>query len=100
MEIRLLDGAKEDLRHGWSFYENALPGLGNYFLDHIAEDVNSLRIYAGIHEVVNGYHRLLSKRFPFAIYYLVDSNGINIHAILDCRRGPDVTARRLALFRE
>ncbi|MFM7514276.1 MAG: hypothetical protein ACKO3F_13165, partial [Cyanobium sp.] len=35
MDIRLLDGAKEDLRNGWFFYERQAPGLGDRFLDAI-----------------------------------------------------------------
>ena len=46
MEIRLLETAREDLREGWKFYEKNAVGLGDYFLDCIQADVQSLRIYA------------------------------------------------------
>jgi hypothetical protein len=29
-------------------------------------------MYAGVHAVHHGYHRLLSKRFPFAVYYRIE----------------------------
>ena len=67
MRIRLLESAKEDLREGWRFYERNATGLGDYFLDCIQADVRSLTIYAGVHETADGFHRMLSKRFPFAI---------------------------------
>jgi hypothetical protein len=35
MDIRLLDGAKEDLRNGWFFVEQRSQGLGDRFLDAI-----------------------------------------------------------------
>ena len=32
---------------------------------------------------------MLAKRFPFAIYYLIQDEFIDVYAILDCRRDPD-----------
>jgi hypothetical protein len=69
MTIEILDSAEEDLIDGFKFYENQSRGLGDYFLDSLFSDIESLRVYAGIHALHFGYHRLLSKRFPFAIYY-------------------------------
>lgn len=99
MEIRLLESAKEDLREGWKFYEKSSIGLGTYFLDCIQADVRSLIIYAGIHETADGFHRMLSKRFPFAIYDLFESERVDVYAILDCRRDPEWIAKRLASSR-
>ncbi len=75
MDIRLLEGAKRDLRSGWFFYELQSPGLGDRFLDAIEADVRLLPAYAGIHLQVNGFHRLLIKRFPFAPYDLIPEHG-------------------------
>jgi plasmid stabilization system protein ParE len=86
--IRLLDAAREDLRRGWLFYERQGAGLGDRFLDVIAADVQALQLTAGIHLKVDGFHRLLSRRFPYAVYYLVEPETIDIYAILDCRRDP------------
>jgi hypothetical protein len=95
VDIRLLDGAKEDLRNGWFFYERQSPGLGNRFLDAIEADVQALPLYAGIHLKVDGFHRMLIQRFPFALYYLLNDGSIDIYAILDCRRDPNWLRRRL-----
>ncbi len=95
MAIRLLESAKEDLREGWSFYEKNSRGLGDYFLDCIQADVRSLTYFAGIHEMSEGFHRMLVKRFPFAVYYEVQSDSIDIYAILDCRREPQWISTRL-----
>lgn len=89
MKIRILDQAEDDLVDGYNFYEHQAPGLGTYFLDCIYSDVESLLLYAGIHRIVHrDYHRMLSERFPFAIYYTVSGDEIKIHAIIDCRRDP------------
>jgi hypothetical protein len=40
-------------------------------------------------------HRLLSKRFPFAIYYRIESDEVRVYAVLDCRRDPAWIRKRL-----
>ncbi len=95
MDIRLLESAKEDLRSGWFFYDRQAPGLGDRFLDAVEADVRLLPGYAGIHLQVNGFHRMLIRRFPFALYYLVEATTIDIYAILDCRRDPSWIRERL-----
>jgi plasmid stabilization system protein ParE len=99
VEIRVLKTAKEDLREGWKFYERNSAGLGEYFLDCIQADVQSLQIYAGIHEMSEGFQRMLVKRFPFAVYYLIEEERVDIYAILDCRRDPEWIAKRLSSSR-
>ena len=96
MKIEILDSAEEDLIDGFKFYENQSRGLGDYFLDSLFSDIESLRVYAGIHALHFGYHRLLSKRFPFAIYYLLHDGIIRVYAVLDCRRSPAWTRDRLS----
>jgi plasmid stabilization system protein ParE len=89
MKIRLLSSAKQDLRDGFNFYEEKESGLGAYFLESLYSDVDSLRIFAGVHEIhFKKYYRALSKRFPYAIYYTESDNVIEAHAIIDCRRNP------------
>jgi len=88
MNIQIVDSAECDLIEGYRFYENQSPELGQYFLDTIYADIESLYLYFGIHPQHFGYHRLLAKRFPFAIYYRVAGKYIRIHAILDCRQDP------------
>lgn len=100
MQVRILESARDDLRAGWSFYEQRSPGLGEYFLDCLGADVRSLQFYAGIHETADGFHRLLATRFPFAVYYLVEGKRVDVYAILDCRRDPDWIAVRLGSSRQ
>lgn len=96
MKIRLLDSAYQDLMQGFEFYEKQEHNLGNYFLDSLFSDVDSLLIYAGIHPIYfKVYHRMLSKRFPFAIYYRIDDSNILVYAVFDCRRNPAWARKRL-----
>ena len=95
MKIRILDDAQDDLIQGFRFYEGQEAGLGDYFLDCLFSDIDSLLLYGGIHQVVYGHRRCLSKRFPFAIYYSVEENIVHVHAVLDCRRNPLWIRKRL-----
>lgn len=88
MIIEITEEAETDLLEGYWFYERQSPGLGNYFRSCLISDLDSLEYYAGIHEVDNGFHRALAKRFPFCIYYLKDGDRVLIVAILDAKRSP------------
>lgn len=89
MKIRLLSAAFHDLAHGRDFYEQQGEGLGGYFLDSLFSDIDSLMLYAGIHRKVFGFHRLLSHRFPYAIYYQMEAeNEAVVYRVLDCRQHP------------
>jgi plasmid stabilization system protein ParE len=95
MQVEILGEAEQDLVDGARFYEAQEPGLGEYFLDSLFSDVDSLQLYAGIHPVQRGYHRLLSKRFPYAVYYRLQGSVAQVWAILDCRQDPEKIVKRL-----
>ncbi|MDC9726763.1 MAG: type II toxin-antitoxin system RelE/ParE family toxin [Candidatus Thioglobus sp.] len=89
MKIKILPSASNDLVEGFGFYEKQSSGLGDYFLDTLFADIDSLIIYHSTHPVYfDKYYRLLSKRFPFAIYYKMKQNTIEVCAVLDCRSNP------------
>lgn len=95
MTIIILPSAQDDLEYGYAFYERQEAGLGSYFLESLFSDIDSLRLYAGVHREVFGFHRLLSKRFPYAVYYATDQETVLIRAVLDCRRDPAWIRARL-----
>ena len=89
MRIEILDTAQRDLVEGFRFYEEQGEGLGSYFLTNLYADIDSLILSAGIPSIpYKHYHRLLSRRFPFAVFYTVREETAFIHAVLDCRRSP------------
>jgi hypothetical protein len=99
MKVRILTSALNDLAAGHEFYEEQGEGLGGYFFDSVFADIDALALYAGIHLKVFGYHRRLASRFPYAIYYRMDSDGLPVvHRVLDCRLDPLNT--RAALERD
>jgi hypothetical protein len=88
MTVVILEDAAEDLESGAQFYESCAPGVGDYFLDSILSDLDSLVLFAGVHPIYFGFHRLLSRRFPFGIYYAMEDDVVYVYAILDLRRDP------------
>jgi hypothetical protein len=70
--------------------------LGDYFLDSPFSDIDSLLLYAGVHRQVFGFHRMLSRRFPWAVYYRLDAKGdAVVYRVLDCRQAPGKTRSAL-----
>ena len=43
MKIEILDEAQQDLIDGFRFYESQSIGLGDYFLDSLFSDIDSLQ---------------------------------------------------------
>jgi hypothetical protein len=95
MKVQVLDEAEQDVLDGSRFYEMQGEGIGDYFLNSVLSDIDSLQLYAGIHPVHLGYHRLLCRRFPFAVYYRIAQNTAQVYAVLDCRQDPTKSEGRL-----
>lgn len=88
MKIRVLRPALEDLADGRRFYDRQQAGVGAYFFDSLFAEIDSLVLHAGIHPVRYGFHRLLARRFPYAVYYRVVRDEAVVFRVLDCRRDP------------
>jgi plasmid stabilization system protein ParE len=96
MKIRLLSSAMDDLYEGRLFYEKQGEGLGEYFFNSLFSDIDSLTLYGGIHPKVFGYHRMLARRFPYAIYYRLEGEtAVVVWRVLDLRRNPRSIRRSL-----
>jgi plasmid stabilization system protein ParE len=94
MRIRILPSAKRDLHRGFGFYERQEAGIGSYFLDSLYSDIDSISVFAGIHRRVGELFRFKSKRFPFWIYYRLETGTAYVVAVLDARRAPWRIRRR------
>ncbi len=53
-DITAIEEVKADLNHGEAFYDLQQAGLGIYFRDCIISDIESLRLYGGIHSQHGG----------------------------------------------
>ena len=70
------------------FYDLNEVGIGLCFIDGLLSYIESLRITAGIYSRKFGFYRMLSKRFPLAVYYDISDNIDRLAAVLDMRRDP------------
>ncbi|MBP6506223.1 MAG: type II toxin-antitoxin system RelE/ParE family toxin [Opitutaceae bacterium] len=95
MKIRILKSALEDLVAARGFYDQQQAGVGSYFFASLFSEIDSLAINAGIHPIRLGYHRLLARRFPYAVYYRLSGSEVLVYRVLDCRRDPNWIRRAL-----
>ncbi len=96
MRLEILEEAGDDLMEGWRFYERREAGLGQYFLTSLIADIESLRVFRPLlSKRYLVFQRAFSKRFPFAIYFTLEGDLLRIHAVLDCRRHPSWTRKKL-----
>jgi len=86
MKLRIMPSAKRDLRSGFRFYERQAVGIGDYFLDSLSSDIDSICLFGGIHRKRGELFRFKSKRFPFWIYYRIDEDTAFVVAVLDARQ--------------
>ena len=87
MRLSIQKSAIADLRRGFRFYEKQAPRLGSYFLNSLYSDIDSLVLHAGVHPIhFEKYFRVLSARFPFAVYYQMEGDLVRVKAVLDLRR--------------
>jgi len=83
--LHLTDDAQMDIHHSEDFYETQSPNLGIYFYDSIISDLDALKHYAGIHATYFGLYRMVTKRFPYVIYYDIEDDTVIVHAVLHTR---------------
>ena len=94
MIIDISDDAELDLVDGYWFYEHQEPGVGDYFRSSVSSDIDSLVIHGGSHVLVDGYHRMVCKTFPYNVYYeMTGKKSLQVVAViaqrLDVKPGPN-----------
>lgn len=87
-EVFVLKEAVDDLNEGRAFYDRQESGVGDYFWDCLIADIESIIIYAGIHNKEFGLYRMFAKRFPYAIYYEILEDIVYVVSVLPVRRDP------------
>jgi toxin ParE1/3/4 len=79
--------AEADLREAHQWYEVQRPGLGSDFLDEIKRAMTLLeeeperRPY-----YYRGFRRCLTRRFPYKIFYRVETNRVIVFRVLHAKR--------------
>jgi plasmid stabilization system protein ParE len=95
-KVVVLAEAATDIEEARDFYDEQEPGIGDYCVDSLLADIESLALYHGIHSRHFGLHRMLADRFPFGIYYRETKAETQVVAVLDLRRDPNWIRRELS----
>ena len=95
--LSLTELSQEDIYESQNFYEEQSPNLGIYFYDSIVCDLDALKFYAGIHQKYFGFYRMITKRFPYAIYYDIEDDLVVVHAVLHTRKDLKSIKNRLVI---
>ncbi len=81
--------AEEELAAAAQWYEARQPGLGDGFLDDFERTLRRILEAPDRWHFVRGNNRKLNfDRFPCAVIYSVENDGLYIKAVMDLRRRP------------
>lgn len=95
-ELLVRPEAESDMLEAHAWYEDKKPGLGAQFLQSIESGLEAIRRYPLACAKVEGeVRRVLLKRFPYGIFYVVDGERISILACLHAKRRPGLWRPRL-----
>lgn len=79
--------AEADLREAWLWYESLHPGLGDDLLLEVRAAISRLEIDPERHPFYyRNFRRLLTRRFPYKLFYRVESDHVVIFRLLHARR--------------
>jgi plasmid stabilization system protein ParE len=96
MKLTFLLSAELDIQRAFDRYESRQEGRGDAFAQHLEEAFGRISTFPHIAPLhFENYRRLVLTKFPFGIFYVVETNQVAIHAIMDLRQDPDLLRRRL-----
>jgi toxin ParE1/3/4 len=79
--------AEIDLKEARDWYEKQRAGLGHEFLAQIAIAIQLLAEDPELHpEYYRGFRRALTRRFPYKVFYRIESKRIIVFRLLHARR--------------
>jgi len=82
--------------HAFDWYEGEEPGLGFQFLDELRVAYQRILDHPfGYQDLRSGIRRALTRRFPYAIYFSIETETIVIVAVLGTAREPAEWQRRI-----
>ncbi len=85
---------QSDLAAAFDWYEEQSPGLGENLLSSVVSIFKSIEDFPEIFAFVHGpVRRAIIRRFPFAIFSLVEPSRIVILRVLHTSRDPGIWPR-------
>lgn len=94
-ELIIRPEAEADIAQAFGWYEARVSGLGSEFMLVLDATFNSiLRNHDLYPEVHRNVHRALTRRFPFAIFFVVEETRIIVLSVFHVKRNPRIWKRR------
>ena len=94
-DLVFLLSAEIDIQSAYEFYEQYQDARGDLFLRHLETAFTHLRTFPESAPLIHGiYRRLLVPRFPYGIFYAVESR-IIVAAVRYLGQDPEQIVRRL-----
>jgi plasmid stabilization system protein ParE len=85
--VRVLPLAEADLRDACDWYGRQRPGLGDEFLQAVEEALRALEAHPERHPIYyRGIRRILTRRFPFKLFYLIEADRVEVLRVLHAHR--------------
>ena len=96
-EIRFLPEVEEDVMSAYSWYEEKVRGLGEEFLRAFYASSSLLSRNPLLYKkVYSDFRRILLRRFPYSVYFIIEGNKIIVFALFHCARDPQTIKRTLS----
>jgi len=81
--------AEADVQSAYVWYESQRPGLGEAFMLSLDSTISGIQRLPELHPVIHKpLRRALLQRFPYAVFYLVESDRIVVAAVMHQRQDP------------
>jgi toxin ParE1/3/4 len=88
--------ARAELIDAWAWYEEQRPGLGEELEACVEAAIGAAARSPARHQRVYAeVRRVLVKRFPFGVYYIVEDGVLLVLAVAHVRRKPHYWADRV-----
>lgn len=89
-ELVFHPGVEDEVREAYQWYENRQTGLGDEFLTALEVVYSALRATPEQHQILEQdirHSRL--RRFPYAVYYRILADRVEVIAVMHGSRDPD-----------
>jgi len=88
-QLRLRSEAEEDFLRIFEWYEAQRAGLGEDFLLCVEAAFETIRENPTAFSCIQqNIRRVLTRRFPYAIFYIVEDQSLTVLGVFHCRRNP------------
>ena len=87
--------AESDIAEAHAWYEAREPGLGFEFVAELDAAFELIEANATMYQTVHrNVRRALTRRFPYGVFYILESENIVVIAVLHSARSPRLLRKR------